>query len=66
MSDYYDSEESNGKPCLTLLEEIWRGDYVSALTALDSGSDPNDTDFSHGGYTLHHWAAEMTDRENLI
>lgn len=61
----YDSEASNGEPYFTLKEEVRRGDYYAIKMALDSGRDPNDRDRDHGDYTLRHWAAGMTDEDNL-
>ena len=59
----YDSESSDGEPCLTLKEEVRIGDYFAVEAALEAGSNPNDCDDDN--YTLLHWAAGMTDPDNL-
>lgn len=67
-SDGYDdwgSNVSDGEPYLALKEEVRSGRYQAILEALKDGSDPNDCDHDHGGYTLLHWAAGMTDEDNL-
>ena len=64
-SDYYDSDHSDGEPYLQLIEDVRHGRYTAVLEALDQGSNPNDRDDDHGGYTILHRAAGLTDEDSL-
>lgn len=65
MSDYYTSDESDDEPCLHLKEQVRQGNYNAVRIALEKGADPNDSDQDSGDYTLLHWAAGLTDEDNL-
>lgn len=63
--DYFESDASDDEPYLSLKEEIRQGNLHAVREALDSGADPNEYDTDTGNYTVLHWAAGMTDEDNL-
>ena len=64
-NDYDSDSASVGEPHLHLKEYVREGKYTAVKESLDDGGNPNDVDSNSNNYAILHWAADMTDKDNL-